>query len=235
MVPTNIGAATFRDLQENEGSVDGYARGGPDALRQLDQPVDGRLREQHQERPDGRQAPRPAARDSGCRPDRSDPTAGAKLRRGHGQLWRVLAAPFRAGEPAHPAVGDRGRHHEPADGDRTAPVLLDGDWYTAPPNNGTAYGAIGTARPPIALSPGTRQTTLSGAIAAGAGTMSTSRRRAGSFRADGEHGTTFNCTGKTAHLHVAVWVLLRESSGRQSPRGPESARLRSPPLRVLRP
>lgn len=36
----------------------------------------------------------------------------------------------------------------------TAPVLLDGNWTTTPPNNGTAYGPISVTRPPVARTPG---------------------------------------------------------------------------------
>ena len=36
----------------------------------------------------------------------------------------------------------------------TAPVQLDGNWNAAAPNNGTAYGPISAANPPIARSPG---------------------------------------------------------------------------------
>jgi len=36
----------------------------------------------------------------------------------------------------------------------TAPVLLDGDWNAAAPNNGTAYGPVNATHPPIATSPG---------------------------------------------------------------------------------
>ena len=36
----------------------------------------------------------------------------------------------------------------------TAPVQLDGNWNTAVPNNGTAYGPIDSSHPPIARTPG---------------------------------------------------------------------------------
>ncbi len=36
----------------------------------------------------------------------------------------------------------------------TPPVQLDGDWNATPPSNGTTYGPISAARPPIATSPG---------------------------------------------------------------------------------
>jgi hypothetical protein len=45
----------------------------------------------------------------------------------------------------------------------TPPVLLDGDWTAAPPNNGIAtYGPIDAAHPPIARSPGPQMTTTTG-------------------------------------------------------------------------
>lgn len=41
----------------------------------------------------------------------------------------------------------------------TAPVLLDGDWNVAPPNNGTPYGPVDATHPPTATSPGPVTTT----------------------------------------------------------------------------
>jgi hypothetical protein len=52
----------------------------------------------------------------------------------------------------------------------TAPVLLSGNWRTAAPNNGTAYGPVDATHPPIARSPGTTTAIITGgAAASGAG------------------------------------------------------------------
>lgn len=48
------------------------------------------------------------------------------------------------------------------------PILLDGNWNAAAPNNGIAYGPINASHPPIATSPGPQTATTSGATAAGA-------------------------------------------------------------------
>jgi len=56
----------------------------------------------------------------------------------------------------------------------TAPVNLEGNWNTAPPNNGTAYGPVSGVNglPPIALSPGVQSTTTTAAVAAAATSIS---------------------------------------------------------------
>lgn len=48
-----------------------------------------------------------------------------------------------------------------------APVPLDGNWNIAPPNNGTPYGPISAASPPIARSPGLQTITTTANTAAG--------------------------------------------------------------------
>ena len=48
------------------------------------------------------------------------------------------------GEPADPAVRHRRRHHQPADGDGTAPVLLDGDWNTRPSSDQRVRSVYGS-------------------------------------------------------------------------------------------
>ena len=54
----------------------------------------------------------------------------------------------------------------------TAPVQLDGNWTTTPPDNGTAYGPISATNPPIARSPGPATAagafTVNGAVGTGA-------------------------------------------------------------------
>ncbi|MBS1819282.1 MAG: pilus assembly PilX N-terminal domain-containing protein [Acidobacteria bacterium] len=51
----------------------------------------------------------------------------------------------------------------------TAPVQLDGNWKTNPPNNGAAYGPVNATHPPIARSPGTVTAVITGGAASGAG------------------------------------------------------------------
>jgi len=51
----------------------------------------------------------------------------------------------------------------------TAPVQLDGNWKTNPPNNGTAYGPVNATHPPIARSPGTVTAIITGGAASGNG------------------------------------------------------------------
>ena len=53
----------------------------------------------------------------------------------------------------------------------TAPVLLDGDWMVAPPNNGTPYGPVDATHPPVARSPGPVTTTTTANTAAAAATI----------------------------------------------------------------
>ena len=56
----------------------------------------------------------------------------------------------------------------------TAPVQLDLNWTTNPPNNGTAYGPIDAAHPPIARSPGLSTATITANTnAPGAGATTT--------------------------------------------------------------
>ena len=42
----------------------------------------------------------------------------------------------------------------------TAPVSLDGNWTTTPPNNGAAYGPVDATHPPIARTPGLYTSTV---------------------------------------------------------------------------
>jgi hypothetical protein len=49
----------------------------------------------------------------------------------------------------------------------TAPVQLDGNWVLTQPNNGTPYGPVDGAHPPIALSPGPQSTVTTGPTNAG--------------------------------------------------------------------
>ena len=51
----------------------------------------------------------------------------------------------------------------------TPPVLLDGNWNAAVPDNGTPYGPIDASHPPIARSPGLVTASLTAATAAGNG------------------------------------------------------------------
>ena len=58
---------------------------------------------------------------------------------------------------------------------QTPPVELDGDWIAAPPNNGTPYGPVAIARPPIAQSPGLTTMAVNEAADVTAGTNRTIR------------------------------------------------------------
>jgi Tfp pilus assembly protein PilX len=48
---------------------------------------------------------------------------------------------------------------------QTAPILLDGDWAAAAPNNGTVYGPVSALRPPVARAEGTQTMQVNGAVA----------------------------------------------------------------------
>jgi type II secretory pathway pseudopilin PulG len=195
MVPTNIAAGTFRDLQEGEGSVTGmpggatygpwfglstgtYAsniRNGLSGAKRLDLPLvtQGAVPIDLIRRPI-----------QGSNEQVVNPAVYGQRLFSQASL-RILLSETAADITTLPTVTAG-----------VPPVLLDGDWYTTPPNNGTAYGAIGTARPPIALSPGTRQTTLSGALAAASATINVAST-APFVPAITLNGVTFNCTGKT--------------------------------------
>ncbi len=204
LVPTNVAAGTSRDLQENEGSVTGmpggalnpnwftlstgtYAsnvRNGLTGAKRLDLPLvtQGAVPIDLIRRPIQSSAE-----------DTANPAVFGQRLFSQASL-RILLSETAAAVTNVPTVT------------ATPPVLLDGDWYTTPPNNGTPYGAIGAARPPIALSPGTRQTTLSAAIAAGAGTIgvlsTTQFLPVLTVTSNLGVPTTVNCTGKTS---VAPW------------------------------
>ena len=77
----------------------------------------------------------------------------------------------------------------------TAPVLLDGDWFTTPPNNGTAYGPVNVTHPPIARTLGPLSTT----VAAGSTTANIRVASIAPFRPlTVLNGTVVTCTAKDA-------------------------------------
>ncbi len=197
-VPLNVAAGTFRDLQENEGSVTGmpgvgqtldgtwfnrstgtYAsniRNGLTGAKRLDLP----LVTQGAYPIDLIRRPIQSSNENNTQP-------GIFGQRLFSQAsLRILLSDTAADITNQPTVT------------ATAPVQLDGDWYTTPPNNGTAYGAIGAARPPIALSPGMRSTTTSGSHAASATTVNVAST-AQFIPQLTLNGTTFSCTGKTTN------------------------------------
>jgi hypothetical protein len=81
------------------------------------------------------------------------------------------------------------------------PVLLDGNWNVALPNNGTAYGPINAAHPPIARSPGLVIVNLSAASGGGNNVTLTTGAVPAFFRPPvlriGVNDVT--CTGRTAN------------------------------------
>jgi hypothetical protein len=105
----------------------------------------------------------------------------------------------------------------------TAPVQLDGNWTTAAPNNGTAYGPVDATHPPIARSAGPATGSLNAAVAAGANrTISLSggtipaywRIPATITVTEGANTYTVACTGRTAATFTGcVLVGLPVPSG----------------------
>lgn len=88
----------------------------------------------------------------------------------------------------------------------TAPVRLEGDWLTSPPNNGTAYGPVSASRPPVALSPGgaapgtmiTTANTAAGALTISVNNVSPFFRPSRLSVANTDGGTTLiDCDGRT--------------------------------------
>ena len=81
------------------------------------------------------------------------------------------------------------------------PVLLDGNWNLAVPNNGTAYGPINASHPPIARSPGLNTLNLSVATAGGNNVILTVANVPAYFRPPTLRilGLNVNCTSRTAN------------------------------------
>jgi hypothetical protein len=78
------------------------------------------------------------------------------------------------------------------------PVLLDGNWNVAVPNNGTAYGPINASHPPIARSPGLTTVNLTAASAAGNNVTLTVAAVPANFRPPTLRvlGVDVTCTGR---------------------------------------
>lgn len=86
----------------------------------------------------------------------------------------------------------------------TAPVHLEGNWLTTPPNNGTAYGPVNATHPPVARSPGlTTAVITSGSAAGNAETLGVAAGVPGYFQVPDmltviDGGTTWTLTGCSA-------------------------------------
>ena len=243
LVPLNVTAGTNRDLQENEGSVTGmpgvgqtlnggwfdlstgtYAsniRNGLTGAKRLDLPLvtQGAV-------------PIDLIRRPAQSSNEHTANQGVYVQRLFAQAsLRILLSETAADITNLPTVTS------------TPPVQLDGDWYAAAPNNGTAYGPVNATHPPIALSLGSRQTTLSANISAGDGTIGVMSTipflPVLTVTSSLGVPTTVNCTGKSTSSHVGGspgapayqtrwWVPL-------SRRGPASAPpFRSPPPQATR-
>jgi Tfp pilus assembly protein PilX len=80
----------------------------------------------------------------------------------------------------------------------TAPVSLDGNWNTTPPNNGTAYGPVNATHPPIATSGGPKSVTTNANTAANAATINVASIPAGWGPPTLTlNATAVTCTGRT--------------------------------------
>jgi hypothetical protein len=92
------------------------------------------------------------------------------------------------------------------------PVLLDGNWNTAVPNNGTPYGPISGSRPPVARSPGLNTVNLTAAVAVGNDRTLTVAAVPGYFRPPVLRilANDVTCTGRTV---TAVAPLVWQFTG----------------------
>ena len=202
-VPLNVTAGTFRDLQEGEGSVTGmpgvgqtlygnwfdlstgtYAsniRNGLTGAKKLDLPLVSQGA-----------APIDLIRRPALGPP-FEHTANQPvfLQRLFAQASvRILLSDTAADITSLPTVT------------ATAPVALSGDWVATPPNNGTAYGPISPARPPIALSPGNPSANLTNSPGSNAATISLGAGGQNFLPVLTMGGTNYSCTGKTT---AAPW------------------------------
>ncbi len=90
-----------------------------------------------------------------------------------------------------------------------SPVLLDGNWYAAPPNNGEPYGPVDTSHPPIARSPGTVSATVNSATSGTNRNLTLSSTFPAYFKipasmtvASASYSGTIACTGRTATTFI---------------------------------
>jgi Tfp pilus assembly protein PilX len=97
----------------------------------------------------------------------------------------------------------------------TTPVQLDGNWYATVPNNGTAYGPLDAAHPPIARTAGLTSAAVTSSVSTGTGktitfaSLPTAWRMPTTLNMKKTTATaatyTLSCTGKDAtHLYACT-------------------------------
>jgi hypothetical protein len=101
------------------------------------------------------------------------------------------------------------------------PVLLDGNWKTTPPDNGTAYGPVDGTHPPIARSPGPQSVQTSGSTSSGSSTISVASGtipayfRPAVLTVHNATPLTVTCTGRTTSSFTGcTGITASISSGR---------------------